>query len=142
MELKELAAQTRAMYRTNFEGEAGERKGSPKRKWYKLWLALRRSINAIGERSVELTSSHPASQQTRARTALARERQYVAAWCPAMPKTMPRPDLRRNLRINRLSVDDVARDLGIAIARRRPRRTSHRGEYRAAFVPLLPPIAR
>jgi outer membrane protein assembly factor BamD len=39
MELKELAAQTRAMYRNNYEGEIGERKGPAKRKWYKLWLA-------------------------------------------------------------------------------------------------------
>ena len=39
MELKELAAQTRAMYRNNFEGEAGERAIAPKRKWYKLWLS-------------------------------------------------------------------------------------------------------
>jgi hypothetical protein len=39
MELKELAAQTRTMYRANFEGEAGERRIGPKRKWWKLWLA-------------------------------------------------------------------------------------------------------
>ena len=40
MELKELAAQTRAMYRANFEGEVGEGKGAgEKRKWYKLWLS-------------------------------------------------------------------------------------------------------
>jgi outer membrane protein assembly factor BamD len=39
MELKELASQTRQMYRANFEGEAGERKGPNKKKWYKLWLA-------------------------------------------------------------------------------------------------------
>src|SRR3982750_774803 len=39
MELTELAAQTRTMYRQNFEGEMGERKVAPKRKWYKLWLA-------------------------------------------------------------------------------------------------------
>jgi outer membrane protein assembly factor BamD len=41
MELKELAAQTRAMYRNNFEGEMGEgsRKSGAKKKWYKLWLA-------------------------------------------------------------------------------------------------------
>jgi outer membrane protein assembly factor BamD len=38
MELKELAQQTRTMYRANFEGEAGERRIAPKRKWYKLWL--------------------------------------------------------------------------------------------------------
>ena len=31
MELKELAAQTRAMYRNNYEGEVGENKGPPKR---------------------------------------------------------------------------------------------------------------
>jgi outer membrane protein assembly factor BamD len=39
MELKELAAQTRTMYRANYEGEAGERRIAPRRKWYKLWLA-------------------------------------------------------------------------------------------------------
>ena len=39
MELKELSAQTRAMYRQNFEGELGAKKAAPKRKWYKLWLA-------------------------------------------------------------------------------------------------------
>jgi outer membrane protein assembly factor BamD len=39
MELKELAAHTRAMYRNNFEGEVGENKGPAKKKWYKLWLA-------------------------------------------------------------------------------------------------------
>ncbi len=40
MELTELAAQTRAMYRQNFEGEVGEgRHGPMKKKWYKLWLA-------------------------------------------------------------------------------------------------------
>jgi outer membrane protein assembly factor BamD len=40
MELKELAAQTRAMYRNNYEGEMGEGRGSnEKRKWYKLWLS-------------------------------------------------------------------------------------------------------
>jgi hypothetical protein len=39
MELKELAAQTRAMYRANYEGEIGERRGPVKKKWYKLWLA-------------------------------------------------------------------------------------------------------
>ncbi len=39
MELKELAAQTRAVYRANYEGEIGEgRKPGEKRKWYKLWL--------------------------------------------------------------------------------------------------------
>ena len=31
MELKELAAQTRAMYRNNYEGEVGENKGRPRR---------------------------------------------------------------------------------------------------------------
>lgn len=36
MELKELAAQTRQMYRANFEGEAGEHKNSRK-KWWKPW---------------------------------------------------------------------------------------------------------
>jgi len=39
MELKELAAQTRAMYRNNYEGEMGEHKGPAKKKWYKLWLS-------------------------------------------------------------------------------------------------------
>jgi hypothetical protein len=39
MELKELAAHTRAIYRNNFEGEVGEHKGPAKKKWYKLWLA-------------------------------------------------------------------------------------------------------
>jgi outer membrane protein assembly factor BamD len=40
MDLKELAAQTRAMYRNNYEGEIGEGKSSgQKRKWYKLWLS-------------------------------------------------------------------------------------------------------
>jgi outer membrane protein assembly factor BamD len=39
MELKELAQQTRQMYRANYESEAGEKKIAPKRKWYKLWLA-------------------------------------------------------------------------------------------------------
>jgi outer membrane protein assembly factor BamD len=38
MELTELAAQTRSMYRANFEGEAGEHKDSPsKKKWWKPW---------------------------------------------------------------------------------------------------------
>jgi outer membrane protein assembly factor BamD len=39
MGLKELAAQTRQMYRNNYEGEVGENKGPVKKKWYKLWLA-------------------------------------------------------------------------------------------------------
>lgn len=40
MELKDLAAQTRAMYRANYEGEVGEGKNAvEKRKWYKLWLS-------------------------------------------------------------------------------------------------------
>jgi len=39
MDLKELAAQTRSMYRNNYEGEVGENKGPSKKKWYKLWLA-------------------------------------------------------------------------------------------------------
>jgi outer membrane protein assembly factor BamD len=41
MELKELADQTRVMYRANFEGEVGEGRKAPveKRKWYKLWLS-------------------------------------------------------------------------------------------------------
>ena len=38
MDLEELAAQTRTMYRANFEGEAGERKGS-KKKWWKPWAS-------------------------------------------------------------------------------------------------------
>jgi outer membrane protein assembly factor BamD len=37
MELTELAAQTRTMYRANFEGEAGERRIAPKKKWWKPW---------------------------------------------------------------------------------------------------------
>ena len=37
MELTELAAQTRTMYRANYEGEAGERRISPKKKWWKSW---------------------------------------------------------------------------------------------------------
>ena len=39
MELKELAAQTRAMYRNNYEGEAGERRIAPKKKWWKPWAS-------------------------------------------------------------------------------------------------------
>jgi len=42
MDLKELAAQTRSMYRNNYDGEIGEgrhNKGVEKKKWYKLWLA-------------------------------------------------------------------------------------------------------
>lgn len=40
MDLKELAAQTRAVYRANYDGEIGEgRKLGSKRKWYKLWLS-------------------------------------------------------------------------------------------------------
>jgi outer membrane protein assembly factor BamD len=38
MELKELAAQTRQMYRANFEGELGEHKTS-KKKWWKPWAS-------------------------------------------------------------------------------------------------------
>jgi outer membrane protein assembly factor BamD len=37
MELTELAAQTRTMYRANYEGEAGERRIAPKKKWWKPW---------------------------------------------------------------------------------------------------------
>jgi outer membrane protein assembly factor BamD len=38
MDLKELAAQTRTMYRANYEGEAGERRIAPKKKkWYWPW---------------------------------------------------------------------------------------------------------
>lgn len=39
MDLKELAAQTRQMYRANYEGEAGERRISPKKKWWKPWAS-------------------------------------------------------------------------------------------------------
>jgi outer membrane protein assembly factor BamD len=39
MDLKDLANNARQMYRANYEGEAGERKIAPRRKWYKLWLA-------------------------------------------------------------------------------------------------------
>lgn len=39
MELKELANQTRQMYRTNYDAEATDKQVAPKRKWYKLWLA-------------------------------------------------------------------------------------------------------
>ena len=39
MELTELAAQTRTMYRANYEGEVGERKGSSKKKWWKPWAS-------------------------------------------------------------------------------------------------------
>ncbi len=40
MELTELAAQTRAVYRANYEGEIGEGQApGEKRKWYKLWLS-------------------------------------------------------------------------------------------------------
>ena len=40
MELTELAAQTRTMYRANYEGEAGERKNSgSKKKWWKPWAS-------------------------------------------------------------------------------------------------------
>jgi outer membrane protein assembly factor BamD len=39
MELTELAAQTRTMYRANYEGEAGERRISPKKKWWKPWAS-------------------------------------------------------------------------------------------------------
>ena len=38
MNLGELAAQTRTMYRANFEGEAGERKETRK-KWWKPWAS-------------------------------------------------------------------------------------------------------
>jgi outer membrane protein assembly factor BamD len=37
MDLKELAAQTRAMYRANYDDEAGEYKGGAKKKWWKPW---------------------------------------------------------------------------------------------------------
>jgi outer membrane protein assembly factor BamD len=39
MDLKELANQTRQMYRTNYDAEAGEKRQAPKRKWWKLWLS-------------------------------------------------------------------------------------------------------
>jgi outer membrane protein assembly factor BamD len=40
MELTELAAQTRTMYRANYEAEAGERKSSTsKKKWWKPWAS-------------------------------------------------------------------------------------------------------
>jgi outer membrane protein assembly factor BamD len=39
MDLKELANQTRQVYRTNYDAEAGEKRLAPKRKWWKLWLA-------------------------------------------------------------------------------------------------------
>ena len=40
MELTELAAQTRTMYRANYEGEAGEHKSSTsKKKWWKPWAS-------------------------------------------------------------------------------------------------------
>ena len=39
MDLKELANQTRQMYRANYDAEASEKKTTVKRKWYKLWLA-------------------------------------------------------------------------------------------------------
>ena len=39
MELTELAAQTRTMYRANYEGESGERRIAPKKKWWKPWAA-------------------------------------------------------------------------------------------------------
>jgi len=38
MELTELAAQTRTMYRANYESEAGERRNS-KKKWWKPWAS-------------------------------------------------------------------------------------------------------
>ena len=37
MELTELAAQTRQMYRANYEGEAGEKRIAPKKHWWKPW---------------------------------------------------------------------------------------------------------
>jgi len=37
MELKELAAQTRTMYRANYESEAGEKGSASKKKWWKPW---------------------------------------------------------------------------------------------------------
>jgi outer membrane protein assembly factor BamD len=39
MELSELAAQARTMYRANYEGEAGERRIAPKKKWWKPWAS-------------------------------------------------------------------------------------------------------
>ena len=39
MELTELAAQTRTMYRANYEGESGEKRIAPKKKWWKPWAS-------------------------------------------------------------------------------------------------------
>jgi outer membrane protein assembly factor BamD len=39
MDLKELANQTRQMYRANYDAEASAKKTTVKRKWYKLWLS-------------------------------------------------------------------------------------------------------
>lgn len=39
MDLKELANQTRQVYRTNYDAEASEKAVAPKRKWWKLWLS-------------------------------------------------------------------------------------------------------
>ena len=39
MELTDLAAQTRTMYRANYEGESGERRIAPKKKWWKPWAS-------------------------------------------------------------------------------------------------------
>ncbi len=39
MDLKDLANQTRQVYRTNYDAEAGEERLAPKRKWWKLWLS-------------------------------------------------------------------------------------------------------
>jgi outer membrane protein assembly factor BamD len=45
MELTELAAQARTMYRANYEGEAGERRIAPKKKWWKPWESNTASNN-------------------------------------------------------------------------------------------------
>lgn len=39
MDLKQLADQSRQMYRANYDAEATDKKVAVKRKWYKLWLA-------------------------------------------------------------------------------------------------------
>ena len=39
MELKDLAAQTRQMYRANYEAEYDEHKGAAKKKWWKPWAS-------------------------------------------------------------------------------------------------------
>jgi outer membrane protein assembly factor BamD len=46
MELSELAAQARTMYRANYEGEAGERRIAPKKKWSKPWASTETQASA------------------------------------------------------------------------------------------------